>query len=124
MLMQGRNITDTRRNRFGFNGKEKDDEAKGQGNQIDYGMRIYDPRVGRFLSVDPLRDKYPWNSSYSYADNSPLMFKDADGLERINYQRNIENGKTMLTYKNTSDFYEWKWSPHWGGTKLGFTLWE
>ena len=41
--------------RYGFNGKENDNDAKGTGNQQDYGMRIYDPRLGRFLSVDPDR---------------------------------------------------------------------
>src|SRR5690606_9621159 len=39
--------------RYGFNGKENDNEVKGEGNQQDYGMRIYDTRLGRFLSVDP-----------------------------------------------------------------------
>jgi RHS repeat-associated protein len=39
--------------RYGFNGKENDNEVKGEGNQIDFGSRIHDPRVGRFLSVDP-----------------------------------------------------------------------
>ena len=37
------------RGRYGFNGKENDDDVKGEGNQQDYGMRIYDPRLGRFL---------------------------------------------------------------------------
>src|SRR5215218_8453250 len=46
--------------RYGFNGKENDPEIKGEGNQQDYGMRIYDPRLGKFLSVDPLGKKYPW----------------------------------------------------------------
>ena len=46
--------------KFGFNGKLNDNEVKGGlGNQQDYGMRIYDPRVGRFLSVDPLIKDYP-----------------------------------------------------------------
>ncbi|HWJ29919.1 MAG TPA: hypothetical protein VNS32_25490, partial [Flavisolibacter sp.] len=40
--------------RYGFNGKENDDEVKGEGNQQDYGMRVYDTRLGKFLSVDPL----------------------------------------------------------------------
>jgi RHS repeat-associated protein len=40
--------------RFGFNGKEMDNEVKGEGNQLDYGMRIYDTRIGKFLSIDPL----------------------------------------------------------------------
>jgi hypothetical protein len=31
--------------RYGFNGKENDNEVKGEGNQQDYGMRIYDPPV-------------------------------------------------------------------------------
>jgi hypothetical protein len=34
--------------RYGFNGKENDNEVKGAGNQQDYGMRIYDPRWGSF----------------------------------------------------------------------------
>jgi RHS repeat-associated protein len=34
--------------RYGYNGKENDNEV----NQQDYGFRVYDPRVGRFLSVD------------------------------------------------------------------------
>jgi hypothetical protein len=55
--------------------------VKGQGNQQDYGMRIYDPRLGRFLSVDPLTADYPWNSAYSYAEGNPINFIDVDGLE-------------------------------------------
>ena len=40
--------------RYGFNGKENDNEVKGGGNQQDYGERIYNLRLGRFLSVDPI----------------------------------------------------------------------
>ena len=67
--------------RYGFNGKEKDDEVKGSGNQYDYGFRIYDPRLGRFLSVDPLTKEYPWYTPYQYAGNKPIAFIDRDGLE-------------------------------------------
>src|SRR5690606_28578426 len=31
--------------RYGFNGMEKDDEIKGTGNSLDFGARIYDPRL-------------------------------------------------------------------------------
>lgn len=51
--------------RYGFNGKEGDDEIKGDDNQQDYGMRIYDPRVARFLSVDPKFTKYPSLTSFN-----------------------------------------------------------
>ncbi len=67
--------------RYGFNGKENDNDVKGEGNQQDYGMRIYDPRLGIFLSVDPLFQGYPWYTPYQFAGNSPILSVDIDGLE-------------------------------------------
>jgi RHS repeat-associated protein len=67
--------------RFGFNGKENDNGVKGLGNQQDYGMRIYDPRVGRFLSVDPLTKGYPELTPYQFASNTPIQGIDLDGGE-------------------------------------------
>jgi len=68
--------------KYGFNGKENDNEVKGEGNQQDYGMRIYDPRVGRFLSVDPLTKEYAWNSPYAFAENNVIRSVDLDGSEK------------------------------------------
>jgi len=48
--------------RFGFNGKENDKDF-GEGIQ-DYGMRISDSRISRFLSTDPLYKKYPELTTY------------------------------------------------------------
>ena len=67
--------------RYGFNGKEKDDELKGEANHIDYGMRIYDPRIGKFLSLDPLTKTYPWYTPYQFAGNTPIAAIDLDGEE-------------------------------------------
>jgi RHS repeat-associated protein len=67
--------------RYGFNGKENDNEVKGEGNQQDYGMRVYDPRLGRFLSVDPLTQEYPFYTPYQFAGNKPIRFIDIDGGE-------------------------------------------
>ena len=70
--------------RYGFNGKEEDVEGMGGGgNTYDYGFRIYNPQIAKFLSVDPLFKTYPWYSSYQYAGNSPVAFIDLDGLERV-----------------------------------------
>ena len=82
MLMPGRKFDAGSLYRYGFNGKENDNEVKGEGNQQDYGMRIYDSRLGRFLSVDPLTDVYPWNSPYSYAEGDPVNYIDLDGAEQ------------------------------------------
>jgi RHS repeat-associated protein len=74
--------------RYGFNGKENDNEVKQDyngnnniGAQQDYGERIYDPRIGRFLSVDPLAKNYPWLTPYQFASNRPIDGVDLDGLE-------------------------------------------
>lgn len=65
--------------RYGFNGMEKDDEVKGNGNSYDFGARIYDPRVGRFLSLDPKSKSFPFMSPYCFADNNPIRLIDVDG---------------------------------------------
>jgi RHS repeat-associated protein len=69
--------------RYGFNGKENDKDVKGDGDQQDYGARIYDPRVGRFLSVDPVTGEYPELTPYQFASNRPIDGIDQDGLEFV-----------------------------------------
>ncbi len=70
--------------RFGFNGKEKDNEINVNGGDYDFGARIYDGRLGRWLSLDPLMKKYPSFSAYSAFGNSPILILDPDGKEIIN----------------------------------------
>lgn len=53
----------------------------GSGNQYDYGFRIYNPRLGRFLSVDPLTKSFPMLTPYQFASNRPIDGIDLDGLE-------------------------------------------
>ena len=65
--------------RFGYTGKEDDSEIKGNGNSYDFGNRQYDPRIGRWLSLDPLKAMYPSMSPYCYAGNTPIAAKDPDG---------------------------------------------
>ena len=79
--MTERMYSDASSYRYGFNGKENDDEVKGEGNQQDYGMRIYDPRIGKFLSVDPITSNYPELTPYQFASNTPIQAIDLDGLE-------------------------------------------
>jgi RHS repeat-associated protein len=64
--------------RYGFNGKEIDNNT-GEGN-LDFGARIYDGRLGRFLSVDPITSEFPWQSPYAYAANNPISLIDVDGM--------------------------------------------
>ncbi|MNU55778.1 RHS Repeat protein [compost metagenome] len=67
--------------RFGYNGMEMDNEAKGNGNSYTTEFRQYDPRLGRWLSLDPLMRKYPGMSPYVAFNNNPIFFTDPLGLE-------------------------------------------
>jgi hypothetical protein len=49
--------------------------------QYDYGFRIYDPRLVRFKSTDPLTKSYPKLTPYQFASNCPIAGTDQDGLE-------------------------------------------
>lgn len=80
--MPDRSFTSASGYRFGFNGKENDNEVKGEGNQQDYGFRVYDPRLGKFLSVDPLTKKYPELTPYQFASNTPIQAIDLGGAEK------------------------------------------
>ena len=80
MQMEGRGYA-AKNYRYGFNGKEKDDEINGSGVDYNYGFRIYDARSGKFLSVDPLTKKFAYYSPYQFAGNGPIHSVDIDGLE-------------------------------------------
>jgi RHS repeat-associated protein len=90
---------------FSFNGKENDNEVKGLGNQQDYGMRIHDTRLGRFLSVDPFSPEYPWYTPYQFAGNIPIWAIDLDGLEEAfatDYYNEKRGTYVRSYYLNTS----------------------
>ena len=69
--------------RFSFNGKEKDNETYGEGNAYDFGARIYDSRLGRWMSTDPHASKYPHLSPYAFVANNPINAIDPDGRDII-----------------------------------------
>ncbi|MCO5948099.1 RHS repeat domain-containing protein [Mucilaginibacter flavidus] len=102
--------------RFGFNGKENDNEVKGDGDQQDYGMRIYDSRLGKFLSTDPLTKRYPELTPYQFAGNTPIQSIDLDGKEEKKQTKSLPSNpsdgqvfqvdeKNKLTYN--SELKKW-----------------
>jgi len=80
-LLPGRNYS-SNSYRHGFNGMEKDDEMHGAtGTSYDFGARIYDARVGRWLSLDPLASKYAAWSAYNGMLDNPIRYRDVDGRD-------------------------------------------
>ena len=77
MLMPGRKFDAGTGYRYGFNGEEKDKDITN--GDLDFGARIYDSRLGRWLSVDPLQHRYANLSPYNGMGNNPILFIDPSG---------------------------------------------
>ena len=90
MIMPGRNFN-ADQYRFGFNGMEADDELKGTKNSYDFGARIYDPRLGRWLAVDTLAGKFPGYSPYNFSVNTDM---DAGDTAQVNIV--VSNGTKVV----------------------------
>lgn len=69
--------------KYGYNGMESDDEIKGVKNSYTTEFRQYDPRLGRWLSLDPEMKKLPWQSPYASMDNNPIYLADPKGDDGI-----------------------------------------
>ena len=85
--------------RYGFQGQEKDDEIKGEGNSLNYTFRMHDPRVGRFFASDPKEDDYPWNSPYAFSENRVMDAIELEGAEHLNVN-------VYRIFKNSGGKYE------------------
>ena len=74
-----RKQTDGKTYQYGFNSYERLDEVSGSGNSYDFGERIYNPRLGKFFSIDPKASSFPYWSPYLFAGNNPTRFIDEYG---------------------------------------------
>jgi RHS repeat-associated protein len=99
--------------RYSYNGMEKDDAIKGEGNSYDYGARFFDPRLGRFLSLDPFNNNFPSVSPFNYTENNPVWRIDSDGNKWSIANAYVENGvlKIQIVFsavliKKNNEYFE------------------
>ncbi|WP_433631758.1 DUF6443 domain-containing protein [Chryseobacterium cucumeris] len=62
--------------------------SQGQENQIDtkwssYRWRNYDAGMARFFNVDPLSEKYAYQSHYNFSENRVVDGRELEGLEKV-----------------------------------------
>jgi RHS repeat-associated protein len=99
---------------YSFNRKETDTETDLQ----DYGMRIYNPSLGKFLSVGPIAKQFPWWSPYHYAGNTPIQAIDLDGSEPQSVAVKRNDGKTHLTVPVIAMFAKLYGETYWNNGSL------
>jgi RHS repeat-associated protein len=73
--------------KYGYQGSEKDDEVKGEGNSYTTHFRMLDPRLGRWMSIDPKRTAF--ETPYSSMRNNPILYNDKKG-DTIRYYGSVD----------------------------------
>jgi RHS repeat-associated protein len=105
---------------YKYNGKEWQDELGL--NFYDYGARNCDPALGRWMNIDPLAEKHPYNNPYMYVNNNPLIYADPDGQDgvivikgnQINISANIQLYGSGAT-KSVANQMQKSINNKWGG---------
>lgn len=73
------NITLNKENTF--QGQRFDDDLGV--NYYSFKYRNHDPQIGRFIQIDPLSDKYVYNSTYAFSENKVINGVELEGLEVV-----------------------------------------
>ncbi|MFN7236092.1 MAG: RHS repeat domain-containing protein, partial [Cyclobacteriaceae bacterium] len=66
---------------FKFQGQEHQDELGL--NWDSFKWRNHQPEIGRFFNVDPLAEKYYYNSPYAFSENHVTSHVELEGLEKV-----------------------------------------
>ncbi|GGB73290.1 hypothetical protein GCM10007424_11490 [Flavobacterium suaedae] len=67
--------------KYKYQGQERQDELRL--NWDSFKWRNYDYAIGRFMSIDPLAEKYAYQSPYNFAENKVVLYKELEGLEAV-----------------------------------------
>lgn len=79
---------------------------------------MHDPRIGRFFATDPLAEKFPSHSPYSFCFNNPLYFVDPDGRAPTDWYLNLLTGNVSWKDGQGSRFGYKNLGHTWGSTDV------
>ena len=101
---------------YKYNGKELD--RKGGLDWYDYGARMYDAALGRFMKTDRFSEKYVSLSPYQYGANNPVNNIDVNGDSIRVYTETQSFGHTWISVGEGSNMTVYSYGRY-NGTNKG-----
>jgi RHS repeat-associated protein len=75
-------------NEIKFQGQEHQDELGL--NWDSFKWRNHQPEIGRFFNIDPISEKYYYNSPYAFSENHVTVHVELEGLEKVNVNEGVQ----------------------------------
>lgn len=97
-------------NKYNFGGKELQTNEFSDGSgleQYDFGVRNFDPQIGRWFQIDPFSNMREWLTGYNYVQNNPIIRVDPTGA--FDWKKDQEGNfiyDADLTEENASERLE------------------
>lgn len=71
----------------------------------DYGVRFYDPTLGRWHVLDPLAEEDYYNSLYTYVLNNPMILIGPTGMKWVNrYQEYLDSNRDNVDEQDIAKY--------------------
>jgi RHS repeat-associated protein len=102
---QSFDATEVNKNKIKFQGQEEQD-AFNLG-WYHFRWRMHNPEIGRFSTIDPLSEKYTYNSPYAFSENRVIDGVEIEGLEWCKTNNGMKYQAYIVNDSRSSNLILW-----------------